>query len=333
VARRASLALALAAALALALGAGWLACALRDRPDLSAFAAEALAAEPGPGSLRLTFLGVSTLLVSDGETALLTDGFFTRPGLLRSLAWRVAPDEAAVERALARAGIDRLAAVVVVHSHYDHAMDAPLVAERTGALLVGSPSTAQIARGLGLAEARVRVPAPGEPLAFGRFRVTLIPSRHLPHGMAMGTIDAPLVPPARATAYKEGGSYSVWIEHERGRLLVQGSAGFEPGALRDVRADVVLLGIGGLGTRDAAYRESYWRETVEAVGARRVVPIHFDDFTRPLGEPPAAMPNLLDDVAGSLRFLRERAGPGRDVRLAPAWRAVGPLAGLPPAAP
>lgn len=326
--RRAGIALGLALAAALAAG-GWLALALRDRPDLAPFYADALEAEPGPGGLSLAFLGVSTLLVSDGETALLTDGFFSRPGLLRALAGRVAPDEAAIERGLARADIDRLAAVVVVHSHYDHAMDAPIVARRTGALLVGSESTAQVARGLGLAEERIRVAAPGEPLEFGRFRVTLIPSRHFPHGMAMGTIEAPLVPPARASAYKEGGSYSVWIEHERGRLLVQGSAGYEPGALRDVRADVVLLGIGGLGTRDAAYRERYWRETVEAVGARRVVPIHFDDFTRPFENPPAAMPDLLDDVAASIRFLRERAGPGRDVRMAPAWRAVDPFAELP----
>jgi len=326
--RTASLA-ALALLAAVAAAAGWLAFALNDRPDLAPFEADALDAAPSPGGLSLTFLGVSTVLVSDGETALVTDGFFSRPGLLRTLAGRIAPDERAIDRALARAGVERLAAVIVVHSHYDHAMDAPVVAQRTGAVVVGSESTANVARGLGLDEARIRVPAPGEPLAFGRFRVTLLESRHFPHGMAMGTIDAPLVPPARSTDYKEGGSYAVWIEHERGRLVVQGSAGIAEGALRDVRADVILLGIGALGTRDEAYREAYWRETVEAVGARRVIPIHYDDFTRPFEDPPPAMPDLLDDVAGSLRFLRARAGPGRDVRLAPAWRAVDPFAALP----
>jgi L-ascorbate metabolism protein UlaG (beta-lactamase superfamily) len=324
VSRRAALVLALAAALAA--GALWLGRALADRPDLSEFAAERL--PPAGDGLRLTFLGVSTLLVSDGETAFLTDGFFTRPPLWRTVAWRVAPDPAAIDAALARAGIDRLAAVFVVHSHYDHAMDAPLVAERTGALLVGSPSTAQIARGLGFDEARVRVPAPGEAFELGRFRVSPIPTRHFPHGIAMGAIEAPLVPPVRASEYKEGGSYSIWIEHPRGSLLVQGSAGFVPGALDHVRADAVLLGIGGLGTRDERYREEYWREVVEASGARRVIPIHYDDFTRPLGDVPLAAPNLIDDVAVGLRDLRERAGAGRDVRFAPAWEAVDPLAGL-----
>ena len=33
---------------------------------------------------------------------------------------------------------------------------------------------------------------------------------------------------------------------------------------------------------DADYRASYWRHTVEAVNAGRVLPIHWDDFTIPL---------------------------------------------------
>src|SRR5699024_1133187 len=108
------------------------------------------------------------------------------------------------ERALQRAEIDRLAAVIVVHSHYDHAMDAPAVAERTGAELIGSESTANIGRGWGLAEDRLRVVEGGEALRFGRFKVTLLRSRHAPIATADGGVIAqPLTPPARATAYKE----------------------------------------------------------------------------------------------------------------------------------
>jgi L-ascorbate metabolism protein UlaG (beta-lactamase superfamily) len=105
---------------------------------------------------------VTTLRFDDGETRSLTDGFFSRPGL-RDLALDrpVAPELAGIERALAEAGIERVAAPIPVHSHYDHAMDAGEVAKRTGALVVGSTSTAQVARGAGLAEESIAVPAEG----------------------------------------------------------------------------------------------------------------------------------------------------------------------------
>lgn len=107
-------------------------------------------------SMHATFLGVSTILLSDGETSLMTDGFFSRPPLLRSMLRPLRPDGAAVDRALTRTRTDRLAAVLVAHSHYDHAMDSPTVAERTGAELVGSPSTRHIAEGYGFAMDRFR---------------------------------------------------------------------------------------------------------------------------------------------------------------------------------
>jgi L-ascorbate metabolism protein UlaG (beta-lactamase superfamily) len=259
------------------------------------------------GGLRATFLGVSTILLDDGETAILTDGFFTRPGKWATALGRIAPDPQRIEAALKRAGITRLAAVITVHSHYDHAMDAPEVASRTGAELVGSESTANVGRGWGLPEARIRVVRGGERFTWGRFEVTLLRSRHVPGAPAMGEIDQPLHPPARATAYREGGSFSVLVRHGERTLLVQGSAGFEPGALAGHKADVVFLGVGLLGKKDATHRDAYWNEVVRAVGAKRVIAIHWDDFTRPLDEPMVPLPRLLDDFGVTMAFLSDRA--------------------------
>jgi L-ascorbate metabolism protein UlaG (beta-lactamase superfamily) len=217
--------------------------------------------------------------------------------------------------------------VIVVHSHYDHAMDAPEVARRTGARLIGSQSTANIARGLDLPEAQIRVAAPDKPMQIGAFTVTMIPSRHIAHGVAMGEITAPLVPPARSTDYLEGGSYSVLIAHPLGSLLVQGSAGWVEGALAGHHADVVLLGVGLLGREDDHYREDYYREVVDTVGARCVIPIHFDDFTLPLDDGLLPVPRLLDDVDGSLRWLTAHSAErGIGFGLLPLWGRV-PLLG------
>jgi L-ascorbate metabolism protein UlaG (beta-lactamase superfamily) len=308
----------------------WLAYRWNDRPSLDPYRNYFLpSAAAGDRGLRVTFLGVSTLLFEDGETAVLVDGFFSRPGVLRTVAARIEPDVERVEQSLDRAGIDRLAAVIVVHSHYDHAMDSPLVAERTGAVLVGSESTANIARGWGLAEERIRIVAGEASERFGRFRVTLVPSAHFPHGMAMGEIRKPLVTPTRAGDYKEGGSYSLLVDHDGKTMLVQASAGFVPGRLRGRRADVVFLGTAGLSTREAAYREDYWREIVTAVGARRVIAIHWDDFTKPLDEPLVPLSSFLDDIAASFDFYIARAAAERiEFKLAGAWTRVDPFAGL-----
>lgn len=87
--------------------------------------------------LSVTWMGVATLLVDDGSSALMTDGYFSRPGLARVAAGKVSPSAERVDGCLARANVSRLTAVIPVHTHIDHAMDSALVADRTGAQLVG----------------------------------------------------------------------------------------------------------------------------------------------------------------------------------------------------
>jgi L-ascorbate metabolism protein UlaG (beta-lactamase superfamily) len=284
--------------------------------------------------LKVSFLGVATVLLDDGETALLTDGFFSRPDRLQSLVGTVQPDLSAITRGLQRAGIPgrvgRMAAVIPLHSHYDHAMDAPEVAKRTGAVLLGSSSTAMVGRGWGLNESQIRMAEMGKPYSFGKFTVTLYPSVHAPTGFTGGQINMPLVPPARAFAYKEGQSYAMLVEHGGRRLLITGTAGFAPGALQGVQADVVLLGIGTLGNRDDAYRDTLWHEAVETVRARRVIPIHWDDFWMPSELPMQPLPVPLDHVDISLRYLQQRAQQDKvDLRLPLEWQPMDVFAGLP----
>ena len=312
----------------------WVAYEFGRRPGLAPYANLALApaASAAAGEvtgMRVTFLGVSTLLFDDGETAFLTDGFFTRPDWKTVLTRRIMPDSERIATSLARAGITRLAAVIVSHSHYDHAMDSPEVARRTGAVLVGSESTANIARGWKLAENRIRIVRNGDRIELGRFQVIFIQTRHVPTGFTGGEIRVPLVPPVRANRYREGTSFSVLIKHHGKSLLVQSTAGFVEGALRGQKADVVFLGIGALGKQGEAYRQTYWHETVQTVGALRVIPIHWDDFTRPLNQPLVALPYLFDNLDRSVNFILARGEyEGVDVKFAPAWVKVDPFAGV-----
>ncbi|WP_165797328.1 MBL fold metallo-hydrolase [Solimonas fluminis] len=265
----------------LALALSWL---RTQAPGLEAYQAHRYEAAPRPGALTATWYGVSALLLCDGEHAILIDPFFTRPeGLLPLVLNRaIEPDEPRIAAALLAARIDKLDAVLVSHSHYDHAMDAGVVAKLTGAMLLGSASTANIGRGAGLPDGRIRRVEPGEPITVGRFRIRFIASRHAgaSGGRPTGDITAPLRTPAHYLDYKLGGTYSILVEHPQGSVLHHGSAGWEPGALAGLHADLVFLGVALVDDLPA-----YLRETVDLVGARRIVPVHWDDFTLPLDQP------------------------------------------------
>jgi L-ascorbate metabolism protein UlaG (beta-lactamase superfamily) len=306
--------------LLLALGiAVYVTFATYETPPVDPAWAVAASKEIPEGAVTVRYTGTATLLFSDGETSWMVDGWFSRFGPLQIAGGRIGPDVAAIERGLERNHVDRLAVVIPVHSHFDHAMDSPEVARRTGAILLGSDSTANIARGWGLDESQIRIAVPGEPVQFGRFTITLVPSRHFQfpdpavaeRALSNPNIEEPLVPPVPALAYRVGQPYAIHVSHPRGRFLVQGSAGYIEGALAGYDADVVFLGIGGLGAQTEAYRDAYWRETVTVTGARLVIPIHWDSLTGPAEGPftgPVRAAGLLNDPGGeaTLEFLHRK---------------------------
>src|SRR5271166_3643728 len=301
-----------------------------SRPDLARCSDRFDVPAAGPDApLSATWMGVATLLLDDGSSALMTDGYFSRPSLARVAAGKVSPSPARVDGCLARAKVSRLEAVIPVHTHIDHVMDSALVADRTGAKLVGGESAANVGRGYGLPEDRLVVATSGEPITLGAYDVTLVESHHCPPDRFPGVIGAPLIPPVKASAYRCGEAWSTLVHHRPSglRLLIQGSAGFVKGALTGQRADAVYLSVGQLGLQPRSYLLDYWTETVRAVGARRVVLIHWDDFFRPLSKPLRALPYAGDDLDVSIRILDELAAQdGVALHMPTAWRRENPWA-------
>lgn len=303
------------------------------RPSVSSYA-DRFDTPEAAADFAVTFLGVASLLLDDGETAVMTDGFFSRPSLPKLLLRPIAPDGSRIDSALGRLGFGStgrpLAAVMPVHTHFDHVMDSAVVASRTGAVLVGGESSANVGRGGGLAPEQIAVVTPGTAMTFGGFTVTHLESSHCPPDRFPGTIDEPVVPPVRTAAYKCGEAWSILVAHRSGRTaLLQGSAGFVPGALAGRQADVAYLGIGQLGVMDEGYIRSYWAETVTAVGARRVVLTHWDDFFRGLDEPLRALPYAGDDLDVTMRIFGSLATEqGIALHLPTLWRREDPWSGL-----
>lgn len=243
---------------------------------------------PKESPLTVVWLGVSTLLFDDGETQIMTDGFVSRPSLLDLLLERpIAADVNVIQQVIKDQSIDRLAAIMPVHSHYDHALDTADFARLTGADILGSKSTANIARSSKIDEVQIKTVRLGEAYTYGKFTMTFYESKHAPlstNSGIEGEVATPFDLPAPYTAWKEGQSYAIHIAHPQGNMLVQGSAGYVSGGLKDVDADVVFLGSGGLMGLGTDYLSAYINETVHSVNPDEVFIIHHDDLFGQFGD-------------------------------------------------
>lgn len=215
-----------------------------------------------------------------------------------------------VDAALERAGVSRLKALFVTHSHEDHALDSAYVIKKTGAMLYGSGSTLNIARGAGLPETHMSLFWPGKELMYGEFKVTVRNSKHSPPSASNDDIGhiitQPLLQPALGPAYVEGGSYDFLIRHGNGAIYVRPSANYIEGALDEIRADVLFLSTGTLGVQKTDFQNNYYAQTVRKVKPRLVIPVHWDNFLLPLSEPVELLGKPLDDGSAGFDFIIRR---------------------------
>lgn len=269
-------------------------------------------------------MGTNSIIISDGHTKILIDPYFTRVSKLAMLFKKVRSYPSIVARTLDKAGVDNAAAILVTHTHLDHALDIAQVASLTGAIVCGSRSTANVCLGENLPEKQIKIIEPEKPLEFGDFSVTFVQGKHLAFPRHISfffgpdqEITKPLIPPARSFAFKEGGCYSLHFKHPSGSFLCQGSANWVPGSLDGYLSDVALLGIGGLDLHGADYWEKWFDQTVEPISPRRVYFTHWDDFMIPLNQPPAYL-RKCDKV---FKHLKDRASEkqGPEISLMP-WQ-------------
>lgn len=262
-----------------------------------------------PEGVKLRWLGTAGHVVEAAGTTLLLDPFLTRPSPLTTLGRPLEPTPDAWWRWLP----ERVDAILVGHSHYDHLMDAPVIARRTGATIVGSASTAAFARAAGVPDDRIAiVPPEGRELAFGDVRVRFVPSLHgrifagkVPFP---GTVDAPPRLPARLWDYRMGGAFGVHVTAGATRLYHNGSADLVDAELDGVGADVLLVGLAG---RRAT--PDYLARLLRLLSPTLLVPTHHDAFFAPLESGMRLLPGV--DFDG---FVADAA------RLAPEARVVTP---------
>lgn len=234
-----------------------------------------------PTGLEVEWLGVSGYRLTYEGVSIFIDPYVSRVPLRSLLLRRVAmPDAALIDRYVTAPG--EVAGVLVGHTHFDHAVDAPAISRRYEAKAYGSPSLGHLMRLHGLGRLAVDV-TPHRRYELGPFGVTFIPSRHskllLGRKVPMdGELTCEHVGGLVPTAYKCGQVWGIRIKVAGISIYHQGSADLEDGQLADDPVDVFLAGVAG---RSVTPR--YWERILPRLDPRIVVPTHYDDFFAPLG--------------------------------------------------
>jgi L-ascorbate metabolism protein UlaG (beta-lactamase superfamily) len=252
-----------------------------ERDDVQALAELERRPAGLPPGLEVEWLGVSGYRLTHEGRTIFIDPYLSRVPL-RSLLLRrpTLPDPGALDRFLRAPG--EVVGVLVGHTHFDHAVDAPAIARRFGCRAYGSDSLVTLMGLHGLADRAVEV-EPYRTYELGPFEVSFTPSAHskLLLGLAVpydGDLTCEHLDGLSPGAYRCGQVWGISIRVAGALLYHQGSANLIDDAVRESGVDVFLAGVAGRG-----FTSDYWKRILPLLEPRTVIPTHYDNFFRPLG--------------------------------------------------
>ncbi len=216
--------------------------------------------------LSFRWLGVQGVELHSAGQVLAIDPFLTRPPAWEFLR-RVPPDVR-----LAQQLVPRCDFILVTHSHYDHVMDVPALAQQHGAMVYGPANAGRLLEISGVPGKQFQEIAPERHLSLGPFEVDVLASQHVHFPgdrFLFGELKPGLRSPLRPSNYTAGQVLGYFIRAQGVRIL------FCPGPARP--ADVVFAGV--------AYGREYYQRLLIQAGPKVFIPLHWDNFFLPLDRP------------------------------------------------
>ena len=273
------------------------------------------------GEIRLTYLGNAGWAITDGHRVVLVDPFLTQfarwtkagqaPEVAQDALYR--PDTTLINQHVRRADY-----ILITHGHPDHALDAGYIARKTGAVIIGHETAANLARAYDVPDSSLITVIGGEDYEFGDFSLRVIPNIHsaLDHkqyynngrGIA-GVAPRGLRAPLRRKDYVEGGNMAYLLRMGGHEVLIMGSMNYIEREMKGLRPDVALVGANS----QRLEIHDYTGRLMRALGKPAlVIPSHADAYGNPT--PTAAA------LADRKRFQQEVfAASPRSRVLVPTW--------------
>lgn len=230
-----------------------------------------------PNGLELQWLGTAGFRLGYEGTTILIDPYLSRAPITDIARNRVLRSDAAT--------VDRLVpdvdAVLVGHSHFDHAVDVAHLAATHACDVFGSASVRHLLGLHGLA-GRAVVVEPRQRYEVGPFTISFTPSVHskLLLGRKVpsdGELTCDSLDHLGAGQFRCGQVWGITIEVAGITLYHQGSADLLDDEVTTRGVDVLLCGIAG-----RMWSPEFTRRIVRAVDPALVVAHHHDDFFRPV---------------------------------------------------
>lgn len=254
---------------------------------------------PSETKLTITYLGTAGWEITDGQTTILIDPYLSRiqrgepdssnsPEETVKNSRRIFSDDdfAESDTAVINQHIRKADYILAHHSHRDHIMDIPFIARKTGAVVIGTETTANIMSAYGISEMKIITVKGGEDYDFGTFSLKVIPSLHSPLDEKRH-FDSRQIPkgvkaPLRLSEFVEGGSLNFLIRFNKHEIFTSGSMNYIENELRGLHPDVAI--VGAAPSRHEIY--NYAGRLMRVLNhPALVLPTHWDNFSVPYDFP------------------------------------------------